>query len=218
MTTQDQVNEILAILGTDPEGVYANVRVRLDILEARINNPNAPAPNVTNPFYLDGYGGTSISVGDGYPTETRTDGSVYLRRDGYSFQAIYIRRDGAWEETHKSMVTVGVLGTPTSEYLLPSFAQDGYAVYAFVAPRAGNLKNMRLKCRVAAGSGESVQVQTYINGVLGNLDATLTGDTGADITNVDTVQAGDGVSFLATYTAGSTPTPLEDLTVTCEFV
>jgi hypothetical protein len=84
-------------LGITPYGVYADVRVRLDILEARINNPNAPAPNVTNPFYVDGYGGVSVSVGDGYPTEDRVNGSLYLRRDGYVYEGLYERRNGVWQ-------------------------------------------------------------------------------------------------------------------------
>lgn len=89
MSTQDQVNQILATLGTDPEGVYANVRVRLDILEARVNNPGVPTPTVTNPFYIDGYGGVSISTGDGYPSESRVNGSMYLRRDGNFKPIVY---------------------------------------------------------------------------------------------------------------------------------
>jgi len=93
----DAVDTIEAILGINPFGVYANVRVRLDILEARINNPNSPAPNVTNPFYIDGYGGVSVSVGDGYPTEDRVDGSLYLRRDGYVYEGLYERRNGVWQ-------------------------------------------------------------------------------------------------------------------------
>jgi len=97
MSTQDQVNQILATLGTDPEGVYANVRVRLDILEARVNNPGVPTPTVTNPFYIDGYGGVSISTGDGYPSESRVNGSMYLRRDGAVTEGLYLRRSGNWE-------------------------------------------------------------------------------------------------------------------------
>ena len=139
MTTQDQVNEILAILGTDPEGVYANIRVRLDILEARINNPLAPAPNTTNPFYIDGYGGTSISVGDGYPTESRNNGSLYLRRDGSVTEGLYQVRSSVWElisgggssSVHNSLA--GLQGGTTDEYYHLTSAgytwlNDGYVV------------------------------------------------------------------------------------------
>jgi hypothetical protein len=91
------VQTIERVLGIAPFGVYADLRVRLDILEARINNPYAPAPNVTNPFYIDGYGGVSISVGDGYPTEDRLNGSLYLRRDGYVYEGLYQRRNNLWQ-------------------------------------------------------------------------------------------------------------------------
>lgn len=40
-----QVNEIDTELGTDPAGVYSNVRIRLDILESRVNNPFNPSPS-----------------------------------------------------------------------------------------------------------------------------------------------------------------------------
>lgn len=138
MTTQDQVNQILATLGTDPEGVYANVRVRLDIIEARINNPNVPAPVTTNPFYIDGYGGVSISVGDGYPTEDRSNGSMYLRRDGAVTEGMYLRRSGVWELVASSSSSIhnnlsGLQGGETDGYYHLTSNQytwltDGYAV------------------------------------------------------------------------------------------
>ena len=121
MAIEDQVNEIITTLGTDPEGVYSNVRVRLDILEARINNPNVPSPTTTNPFYIDGYGGVSISVGDGYPTESRIDGSMYLRRDGTVSEGLYLRRGGNWELQSGGGISVhnnlsGIQGGTSSEY------------------------------------------------------------------------------------------------------
>jgi len=69
-------------LGVTPSTVYANVRARLDILEARINNPFAPAPDVENPFFI-GNTGVTIRVGDGYPGPADAPGSLYLRTDGY---------------------------------------------------------------------------------------------------------------------------------------
>jgi hypothetical protein len=54
-TINDLVAAVIAIeeeLGVTPSGVYADVRTRLDIVEARINNPLAPAPEVLNPFLL----------------------------------------------------------------------------------------------------------------------------------------------------------------------
>src|ERR1700722_9131105 len=86
----DLIEAVLAIetcLGILPEGIYASVRTRLDILEARINNPNAPAPNVTNPFYLGGSPVSGVSIRDGYGDPNVGDilavpGSLYLREDG----------------------------------------------------------------------------------------------------------------------------------------
>lgn len=92
---QNDIQDIENELGVDPNGVYSTVRTRLDILEARINNPLAPAPNVENPFYI-GNDGVSISTGDGYPTENRVNGSLYLRKDGYANEGLYSRSAGVW--------------------------------------------------------------------------------------------------------------------------
>jgi hypothetical protein len=100
-TINDLIGAIEAIeleLGLTPAGVYASVRTRLDILEARINNPFAPAPNVENPFFI-GNDGVTISTGFGFPTENRIPGSLYLREDGYNAQGLYARRpDGYWHQ------------------------------------------------------------------------------------------------------------------------
>lgn len=94
----DAVESIERELGITPSGVYSDVRVRIDILEARINNPLAPGPNVENPFFI-GNDGVSISTGDGYPTENRVPGSLYLRKDGYDNEGVYARRpDGYWHQ------------------------------------------------------------------------------------------------------------------------
>jgi len=81
-TLTDEVDDIQEELGPNPQGVYASVRVRLDILEARINNPLAPAPTVTNPFII-GNSGVTISAGSGAPNTSPVPGSLYLREDGY---------------------------------------------------------------------------------------------------------------------------------------
>jgi hypothetical protein len=83
-------------LGITPSSVYANVRARLDVIEARINNPFAPSPDVENPFII-GNDGVTISVGDGYPTENRLPGSLFLRKDGYEGEGLYSRAaDNIW--------------------------------------------------------------------------------------------------------------------------
>lgn len=93
----DAVESIERELGITPSGVYSDVRVRIDILESRINNPFAPGPNVENPFFI-GNDGVSISTGTGYPTENRLPGSLYLRKDGYNNEGLYAFRpdDMAW--------------------------------------------------------------------------------------------------------------------------
>lgn len=119
----DAVTTIEQVLGITPYGVYSDVRVRLDVLEARINNPNVPSPNVTNPFYIDGYTGVSISVGTEYPTEDRTDGSLYMIHDGYNYEGIFVRRGNAWEliPTVKKLYVPLLSGSATN-------ATDGYIV------------------------------------------------------------------------------------------
>lgn len=93
---QSQIDEIKEELGITPGGVYSDARVRFDILEARINNPYAPAPNVDNPFII-GDDGVTISTGNGFPTEDKLPGSLYLRKDGYSINGLYaMREDGYW--------------------------------------------------------------------------------------------------------------------------
>lgn len=89
------VSDLQTEMGVDPSGVYADIRARLDILEARINNPLAPAPNVEDPFFI-GTNGITISTGLGVPTENRVDGSLYLRKDGYGNEGLYSRRGGSW--------------------------------------------------------------------------------------------------------------------------
>jgi hypothetical protein len=90
------IDDIENELGPQPQGVYANVRVRLDILEARINNPLAPAPGIiefiSNPVMFNP-DGVTISTGVGAPTSLSLPGSLYLRQDGYE-ATLYSYTDG----------------------------------------------------------------------------------------------------------------------------
>lgn len=135
-------------LGVTPKGIYSDVRTRLDILESRINiNTDGyyiPDGYVSNPLYLVNsfYPLTiTLTTGDGYPTENRLDGSLYLRRDGYVNEGLYARRNGTWKEistdpwvasgdlsgTYLSQTVVGIrgktLGTSLSSI---GSLQDGY--------------------------------------------------------------------------------------------
>lgn len=104
-TINDLIAAVEAIeteLGIVPAGVYANVRARLDILESRINNPLAPAPDILNPFFI-GNTGVTIQAGFGNPNTVLAvpspPGSLYLREDGYNIQGLYsARTDGYWHQ------------------------------------------------------------------------------------------------------------------------
>lgn len=124
-------------LGILPSGVYATVRTRLDILEARINNPYAPAPNVTNPFFI-GNDGVTISTGDGAPTSNMVDGSLYLRMDGTSSTGVYTHQDGYWSVLGAA-ISGNAGGDLSGMFPDPSvIALDGYPL-AQVAPTVGQV-------------------------------------------------------------------------------
>src|SRR5208282_1838821 len=103
MTDPACCDAIIAELGPNPQGIYASVRTRLDVLEARINNPYAPSPNVNNPFFIGGSpdSGVSIQVGIGDPNVILANppvfGSLFLREDGSDAEGLYsYRPDGLW--------------------------------------------------------------------------------------------------------------------------
>jgi hypothetical protein len=107
------VEAIETELGIVPAGVYADVRTRLDILEARINNPFAPSPDVTNPFFI-GNTGVTIQAGFGNPNivlpiPPASPGSVYLQEDGYSGDNVFsFGIDGYWAQVGGSGPSGGI--------------------------------------------------------------------------------------------------------------
>lgn len=142
---------VLAIeeeLGIKPSTPYSDVRVRLDILESRINFGIPPSiPNdgyVKSPLYIfNELQNVILSISDGYgaPTENRLNGSLYLRADGYANNDFYIRRDGYWVPiqteafvaagdlagNHLSQTVVGIRGKTLNASLASVGAtQDGY--------------------------------------------------------------------------------------------
>lgn len=118
-------------LGIVPSGVYADVRTRLDILEARINNPNAPAPDVLNPFFIANTGVT-IQAGSGDPNVVLAvppdkAGSLFLREDGYAQQTLYVfATDGYWHsvELNSNAPVVVETRTITNNYTVDSISPD----------------------------------------------------------------------------------------------
>src|ERR1700678_2424223 len=128
------VISIETTLGVVPQGPYSTVRTRMDILEARINNPYAPGPNVTNPFYIGGspVSGVSIRSGFGDPgilNIPAIPGSLYLREDGYANQELYtFGTDGLWHEIVSASGAVGAVIFPTktitANYVIDSISPD----------------------------------------------------------------------------------------------
>lgn len=110
-------------LGIKPSGIYPDVRTRLDILESRINFSVSPSiPNdgyVKSPLFIFNPATPltlTISVGDGYPTENRLQGSLYMRGDGYDNDEFYIRgRDGYWHPIQTTQWKAG--GDLSGNYL-----------------------------------------------------------------------------------------------------
>lgn len=133
-------------MGITPSGVYSDVRVRLDILEARINNSLAPAPNVDDPFFI-GLNGVSISTGIGIPTENRVPGSLYLRRDGYADEGLYsFRPDGYWHKVSFSQntdITLISSGStyniiPTDRYIAVTTLSSSFQINLPANPNVGD--------------------------------------------------------------------------------
>lgn len=147
---QEAVIAVETELGIKPSTPYSNVRVRLDILESRINFGVSPSiPNdgyVKSPLYINNLvQGVVLSISDGYgaPTENRLDGSLYMRADGYANNDFYIRRDGYWvpiqtEEwqahgdltgTHLFQTVIGLYNKPLRATMATVGAtQDGYHI------------------------------------------------------------------------------------------
>lgn len=207
------ITELDNELGPNPQGIYSNVRVRLDILEARINNPNSPAPNVTNPFYIDGYGGTSISVGDGYPTEDRNNGSLYIRRDGYIQEGLYSRRSNNWYLIPTTSIITNIMdgyyGTfPSatdgyiSNYRLLSGANDGNFP-AYIVNSTGFMKNLIVTCSQIPTGAEAFIITLRKNLSDTLLSVTLNSSTASnsvgyiasDLINVVDLSFGDYISI-----------------------
>ena len=94
------INNIENELGILPSGPYPTVRVRLDVLESRINNPNSSSGS--GEFITIGGTGVFVIAGDGDPNTTypiANPGSLFLREDGYNIQGLYsMRTDGTWHQ------------------------------------------------------------------------------------------------------------------------
>lgn len=192
-TINDLVAAVIAVeneLGILPSGVYASVRTRLDILEARINDPLAPAPNTLNPFFI-GNTGVSVQTQIGDPNILNIlaiPGSLYLRQDGYNNQGLYtFRDDGYWHQidtdpwtaggdlsgTIYSQTVIGIQGRPVSAaipntdsegdgYVL-TWGSDGYWEPQIGFFAAGDLSGNKLNQTVINLQGHKLSVSSPAN-------------------------------------------------------
>ena len=130
-------------LGIKPSGIYADVRARLDILEARINS--SIPPGVSNDGYIKSplilwntvnNATLTISDGYGYPTENRLNGSLFLRADGYENNEVYIRRSNGWFpiQTDCWSASRDLAGTYTEQYVIGIRGRDINSSVALVGP------------------------------------------------------------------------------------
>lgn len=163
----DDVAAIEATLGPTPSGIYSDVRVRLDILEARINNPNVPTPNVTNPFY-----------------------SAWKPED---LPRIILISSGV----HGVVCTPSVGYDGYDGYIAPNFTIGGTEYPICLANSSGTLKDFRFRMATAPGTGQNITFYVRINGVNTGISTTITNTstTGSDLVNTISVVAGDLISI-----------------------
>lgn len=183
----DAVEAIERELGLVPSSVYANVRVRLDILEARINNPFAPSPDVENPFTI-GNDGITISTGTGAPVTVTEPGSLYLRQDGAIGVALYsYRNDGYWHSVGSggaSLLNLASLDGYSTAGSSFNLSQTGGTTFS---PIEGSSYDVNLRVLVVNTSGTATcarfvdDILAHVTGgslILDVVNTTLTDDNG----------------------------------------
>jgi hypothetical protein len=113
-----------------------------------------------------------------------------------------------------------VTGTTATRYLFPGYS-DSLAQTVpvqFRVPRAGTLRNLRVRHNTGAGNGNNIVYTLRVNGVASTLTVTLasTANDGSDLVNTVGVSAGDLVDIRVTKASsvGSSP---QDITASVEF-
>lgn len=114
-----------------------------------------------------------------------------------------------------------VAATTTTRFLTPWYDESTAQtiVVAWRIPRAGTIRNMRVRHNITAGNGNAIVYTLLVNGVATALTVSLasTAADGSDLVNTVAVAAGDLVSVRATKAAavGTSPT---DIIASMEFV
>lgn len=112
-----------------------------------------------------------------------------------------------------------VAATTTTRYLTPGYTDSSAqtAVFQFRSPRAGTLRNLRVRHNTPAGNGLAIVYRVRINGVASALTVSLasTSSDVADTTNSAAVAAGDLIDIEVTKAASVGTSPGEIIAV-CE--
>lgn len=177
---QNDIDDIKKELGLTPQGVYADVRVRLDILESRIGTEFAQATDVANPFFV-GNDGISISTGNGVPIENRINGSLFLRKDGDATDGVYTRQGNSWFPVGSAVAATfqATAGGNISKGQALRTTTDGDVIVATT-----NLRSLPFDCVSKAGAVNGslfdIQVAGPLDPGVVNLGAGVACAVGAD--------------------------------------
>lgn len=113
-----------------------------------------------------------------------------------------------------------VLATTVSRFLYPGYSDDQAqtTTIQIVAPRAGILRNLRVRHNDPAGNGNAIVYTVRVNGTPTSLSASLasTSANGSDTSNTASVVAGDLIDLIVTKAAGVGTSPT-DVTAMLEF-
>jgi hypothetical protein len=133
---------------------------------------------------------------------------------GFMSSADKTKLDGITTGASTSILLFGassVTATTTTRYLFPSY-HDGLAQTSpiqYRVPRAGTLKNMRVRHNTTGGNGNAIVYTLRVNGVASALSISLasTATDGSDLVNSVTVAAGDLIDIEVTKAAtiGTSP-------------
>jgi hypothetical protein len=129
--------------------------------------------------------------------------------------------EGAAAPTPPLIWGAGDVGnSTTTRYLFPGYDDDLAQTVAIriPAPRAGNIKTLRVVHNGPAGNGSAIVYTLRVGGVASALTASLasTGSTASDLVNTVAVLAGDLLDIEITKAAGVGTSPT-DVTVTVEY-